>query len=161
MFARPLIDGVDFALNGKELRGKVALDALPRLGDTLADSQGDIAFTLRGFKEGDRLLLRIELSGICRLRCQRCLGELVYPVAVTTSLRLVPAGQIEQDDTGDEMECIEAAAEIDVLSLVEDELLLEIPYSPRHPEGECAAQINELTRSANPFAVLANINKRQ
>ncbi len=161
MFARPLIDGVDFALNGKELRGNVALGALPRLGDVLADSQGDIAFALCGFKDGDRLLLQIELSGNCRLRCQRCLGELVYPVAITASLHLVPAGRIEEVDTDDEIECIEASSEIDVLSLVEDELLLGIPYSPRHPEGECAAQVNELTQSANPFAVLADINKKQ
>lgn len=161
MFARPLIDGVDFALSGKELRGNVALDALPRLGDVLADSCGNIAFALRGLKDEGRLMLKVELVGDCRLRCQRCLGELVYPVAMTSFLRLASATQIDEVDTDDEVECIEASSQIDVLSLVEDELLLGIPYAPRHAEGECVAEVNELKQSANPFAVLADINKKQ
>ena len=161
MFARPLIDGADFALNGKELRGEVALDALPRLADLLADSRGSIAFVLRGFEDDGRLMLEVELAGDCRLRCQRCLGELVYPVAVATSLCLAPAGQVDALDMDDEFEYIEESSQIDVLSLIEDELLLEIPYAPRHSDDGCAAQPDELKRSASPFAVLANLNKKQ
>ncbi|MFA5371146.1 MAG: YceD family protein [Sideroxydans sp.] len=161
MFARPLIDGVDFALNGKELRGSVALDTLPRLGDILANPSGNIAFALRGFKVDDRLMLKVDLFGDCRLRCQRCLGEMVYPVTMAVTLHLVSSGRIEEVDTDDEIDCIDVSSEIDVLSLVEDELLLGIPYAPRHPEGECVTQANELKQSANPFAVLADINKKQ
>jgi len=161
MFARPLIDGVDFAINGKELHGNVALDALPRLGELLANSRGSIAFSLRGFKEGDRLMLKVELAGDCFLRCQRCLGELAYPVAMASSLRLAPAKQIEEVDIDDEVECIESSSRIDVLLLVEDELLLGIPYAPRHSKGECAMQVNEPSESIHPFAALANINKKQ
>ena len=161
MFARPLIDGVDFAINGKELHGNVALDALPRLGELLANSRGSIAFSLRGFKEGDRLMLKVELAGDCLLRCQRCLGELAYPVAISSSLRLAPAELIEEVDIDDEVECIEASSQIDVLSLVEEELLLGIPYAPRHPKGECVMQVNEPRQSTHPFAALANFNKKQ
>lgn len=160
MFARPLIDGVDFALNGKVLHGNVALEALSRLGEILAGPHGSIAFSLRGYKEGDRLMLRVELVGDCLLRCQRCLGELAYPVAMTSSLRLAPAELIEEVDIDDEAECIEASSRIDVLSLVEEELLLGIPYAPRHPKGECAMQVNEPRQSTHPFAALAKINKK-
>lgn len=161
MFARPLIDGVDFAVSGKELHGNVALDALPRLGEILASPHGSIAFSLHGFKDGDRLMLKVELTGDCLLRCQRCLGELAYPVAMTSFLRLAPAELIEEFDNDDEVECIEASSRIDVLSLVEEELLLGIPYAPRHLEGECAMQVNEPRQSTHPFAALAKINKKQ
>ena len=161
MFARPLIDGADFALNGKELRGEVALDTLPRLSDRLAESGGYVAFYLRGHQMFDRLLLEIELTGKCRLRCQRCLGEMDYPIAMTSSLRLVPATEIDAADTDDETECIEAAPGMDVLSLVEDELLLGLPYAPSHTVGKCAEQLNVSKQSSSPFAVLAVLNHKQ
>lgn len=161
MFARPLIDGSDFARNGKELRGTVALDALPRMGDSLVDSRGEIEFALLGFKDGDRLMLKIDLAGECRLRCQRCLGALAYPVSMSSTLRLMPEGSVDDIDADDEAECLQASSRIDVLSLVEDELLLGIPYAPRHPEGECSTQMNEPEQPASPFAVLSNIGKKQ
>ncbi|MNC96676.1 hypothetical protein D3C83_141110 [compost metagenome] len=36
------------------------------------------------------------------------------------------------------MEWIEASAEQDVASLVEDEILLCLPYAPKHAQGKCA-----------------------
>ena len=35
--------------------------------------------------------------------------------------------------------CVVAAAPLDALTLVEDELLLSLPYAPTHADGECAA----------------------
>jgi len=37
MFARPFIDSVDFARNGKEIRGEIAVSALSRLADKLGE----------------------------------------------------------------------------------------------------------------------------
>ncbi len=161
MFARPLIDGVDFALNGKELRGNLALDTLPRLEEVLADAQGNIAYVIRGSRERERLMLEIELHGDCHLQCQRCLGAWVYPVAISNTLRLVQAAMIDAVDTDEEIECIEQSSQIDVLSLLEDELLLGIPYAPRHPEGECEPPATDIKQPANPFSVLAGINKKR
>ncbi|GAB1232762.1 YceD family protein [Ferrigenium sp. UT5] len=160
MFARPLIDGVDFALNGRELRGNLPLDALPRLKELLANERGEIAFLLRGYAKDSHLMLDVELGGECRLRCQRCLGELLFPVAMASSLRLAPPGEIDAVDMEDETECIETSTRIDVLSLVEDELLLGMPYAPRHPAGKCLVPENALNQSASPFAVLANRIKK-
>jgi uncharacterized metal-binding protein YceD (DUF177 family) len=44
-----------------------------------------------------------------------------------------------------------------VVALVEDELLLGLPFAPMHPEGECAPATNDLQHKANPFAVLAGL----
>lgn len=162
MFARPSIDGVNFALNGRVLHGKVGLEALPRLAGLWPDLRGNVTYSVRGRRDGERLLLQLELTGECHLQCQRCLGGMVYPLALSPVLRLVPVEQIELIDSDDELECIEASSAMDVLAMVEDELLLGLPYAPRHPEGECAGQANEFKRAVSPFAELANLdNKRQ
>ncbi len=160
MFARPLIDSIDFASNGKELRGETPIEALPRLGDMLANSRGTLTYVVRGLRIADRYMLEVVLSGVCHLRCQRCLGELVYPVDMTSRLQLVPAEDLDEVEANDDVECIEATSQMDVLALIEDELLLGIPFAPRHPDGACSSVIDGLKQSANPFLALAGLSKK-
>ena len=160
MFARPLIDGIDFASNGKELRGETPIKALSRLGDMLANSHGTLTYVVRGSQVADRYMLEIVLGGVCHLRCQRCLGELVYPVDMTSRLQLVPAEALDEAGANDDVECIEASSQMDVLALVEDELLLGLPFAPRHPDGACSPVIDGLKQSANQFLALADFNKK-
>jgi uncharacterized protein len=160
MFARPFIDSVDFARNGKEIRGEIAVSALSRLADKLAKSDGSLTYIVRGFHEDGRDMLEVSLQGVCTLKCQRCLGELDYPVDVVSRLWLLPADKLddaEEDD--DEMDAIEAEARLDVLALIEEELLLGLPFAPRHTEGECVPAASDLQQKANPFAVLAGLKK--
>lgn len=160
MFARPLIDSVDFARNGKEIRGDIAVSALSRLADKLAKSDGSLTYIVRGLHEEGRDILEVSLQGDCILRCQRCLGELDYPVDVVSRLWLLPADKLdeaEKDD--DEMDAIEAEPRLDVLALIEEELLLGLPFAPRHTEGECAPAAKGLQQKANPFSVLAGLKK--
>ncbi|MDD5059263.1 MAG: YceD family protein [Sideroxydans sp.] len=161
MFAQPLIDGMDFARIGRELHGEIPVKSLSRLGDMLAKSDGSLTYVVRGFREGDRYMLEVALGGMCYLRCHRCLGEIEYPVGITTRLQLVSAEQLDEVDANDdEMECIEASSQIDVLALVEDELILGLPFAPKHPEGTCSPDIEGLQQSVNAFSVLANLKKK-
>lgn len=158
MFARPFIDSVDFARNGKEIRGEIAVSELSRLSDMLTKSDGSLTYLVRGYREADRDMLEVSLQGACALRCQRCLGELEYPVNLVSRLRLLPAEQLDEAEVDDdEMDAIEADPRLDVVALVEDELLLGLPFAPMHPEGECAPATNDLQQKTNPFAVLAGL----
>jgi len=160
MFARPFIDSVDFARNGREIRGEIAVSELSRLSDVLAKSEGALTYIVRGHHEDSGDILEISLQGMCTLRCQRCLNELDYPVNMLSRLRLLPADKLdasEEDD--DELDAIEASLKLDVVALIEDELLLELPFAPKHPEGECAPTANDLQQKASPFAVLAGLKK--
>ena len=160
MFARPLIDSVDFASSGRVLRGETPIDALSRLGDLLADSHGTLTYTVRGLREDDRDMLEVELHGVCQLRCQRCLGELKYPVDTVSRLQIVAADRIDEFDTNDDVDCIEASSHLDVLELVESELLLGFPFAPKHPEGACSPVLEGLEQPENPFSVLAGLIKK-
>jgi uncharacterized protein len=159
MFARPFIDSVDFARNGKEIRGEIAVSELSRLADLLAKPDGLLTYRVRGFQEEDRDMLEVSLQGACALRCQRCLGELEYPVNLVSRLWLLPAGKLDEVEEDDEVDAIEAEHRLDVLALIEEELLLGLPFAPRHPEGECAPAANDLKQKVSPFAVLAGLKK--
>ena len=159
MFAQPFIDSVDFARNGKEIRGEIAVSALSRLGDMLAKPDGSLTYVVRGYRVDDCDMLEVSLQGMCALRCQRCLSELDYPVNIVSHLRLLPADKLDEVEEDDDIDAIEAAPRLDVAALVEEELLLGLPFAPRHPEGECAPATNDLQQKVNPFAVLAGLKK--
>jgi uncharacterized protein len=162
MFAQPFIDSSEFASQGKELRGEVAVSALPRLQDVLATGEGVIRYELRGYqdKEG-RLMLELSLEGSCQPRCQRCLEAMTYPVRVISRLHLVEGELDEFADEDEEFDSIAATRQLDVVGLLEDELLLALPFAPRHAEGECVADKAGLSQpETNPFAVLAGLKSK-
>lgn len=162
MFARPFIDSVDFARNGRSISGEMPMASLSRLSDILTDSDGVLAYVVRGSQQERDSLLELEVHGVCRLRCQRCLEEFSYPLAITSRLHLLEASELGKfDDVDDEVDYIEASKQLDVLTLIEDEVLLGLPFAPKHPDGSCVAVPDGLQRSTNPFAVLAGLKKKQ
>jgi uncharacterized protein len=159
MFARPFIDSLDFAHRGEELRGEVPVAELPRLKDMLADPQGKVSYVLRGLCDKDgKPQLELSLEGLCILRCQRCLEGLNYPVKLVSRLRLVSDSD-ESDVDDDEMDSIPVDKHLDVLSLLEEEMLLSLPIAPKHATGECQIAAEGLAKSENPFALLAGLKK--
>jgi len=137
MSARLLIDGLDFARNAEALHGKITVAELERLQDYLSDNRGELEYTVSGGLDGNgKPVLRIAIKGALNLRCQRCLGGLAHPVRVQTSLLL--AGNENELARLDENELVDgvlAEPEMDVLALIEDEMILSLPISPRHRVG--------------------------
>ncbi len=159
MFARPLIDAMEFAGNGGEMCGEIPFKELSRLDNLLIDSTGKLAYVIRGERTNDRGVLYVSLNGVAHLRCQRCLGGLEYPIEVTSRLKLASAEELDAVEDEDEDEYIEASSQLDVIGLVEDELLLSLPFSPKHPDAVCGSVNEGLKQAANPFAVLVGLKK--
>ncbi len=167
MFARHFIDSLDFARKGLELRGEAVIAEMPRLQDVLAAPEGQISYVLRGVqgKNGEPLL-ELALEGSCQLRCQRCLQAMPYAVNTVSVLMPVPASELESSlaEAGeleeDEVDRIPADAHLDVLALIEDEILLGLPLSPRHEIGVCEAAAEKApAEEQHPFAVLRGLKK--
>lgn len=172
MFERQFIDSLDFANNNRELRGEIAMAQMPRLQDKLVvldagfehDHKKNISYILRGFRDrNDKPMLEVKLDGLCQLRCQRCLQGLIYPLKLVSQLLLVKDLDESSLDEEDEIDSILVDSHLDVFSLFEEEILLNLPFAPRHPVGSCRPVeegyvVEETDRiNKNPFAVLSGL----
>jgi uncharacterized protein len=126
---QPVIDGFEFASAGASLTGALSIHDFPRLRDMLAE-----------------------------LRCQRCLEAL--PFEIEADEVLVLAGTQAEIDAEpadvDAADRVVAAKEMPVRELVEDELILALPYAPRH--ADCSARASaDAAEKTLPFASLRGL----
>ena len=163
MSARALIDSLEFARAAEQLSGSVPISELPRLADSLFDPDGILQFELAGGRDSrGRLRLRLSVAGSVDLQCQRCLGKLVFPVALKTNLLVLTNEQVGDAGEIDDLDGVPAAPGTDVWSLVEDEVLLAIPLAPRHAENECSPAVKAAGNpAASPFAALAKLTQER
>jgi uncharacterized protein len=134
-----VIDSLEFARTEQTLHGNLPLPGLTRLKDSLVDVLGAVEFEVKGSHDARRRpILRLAIHGMLHLQCQRCLGALDHPLQVLNTLLLVNAGEAAAGDLDeDDAEWIEASGNLDVAALVEDEIILSLPYAPRHEERSC------------------------
>ena len=128
---------------------------------SLYDTLGLVEFAVQGgYDSRHRPTLKVDVSGVLHLKCQRCLGQLDFPLRLASTLLLANAAEGAALDD-EECEWIEASPALDVESLVEDEIILGLPYSPRHAEDNCPADrpdpAGDTGRSA--FAKLAALRR--
>lgn len=161
MSAQTVIDSLEFARAGQELRGSLPVARLARLQDCLFDADGSVQFGVKGGRnEERRLILMVEISGSLHLQCQRCLRVLEYPLCLSNTLLLVRQGENMKADDPDAPDWIEAEPETDVAALIEDEILLSLPFAPRHAEGSCQSAVSSDQREAeksSAFSKLADL----
>ncbi len=134
----PRFDAFRLSSAGSVLEGRVDPAQLPRLADEVGSDAGEVAWRVLGIRdETGRPAIAVELSGHVRLECQRCLGTVEVPVEQRTELLLAHDEQeLARLDGDSELEVVLAKEPLDAQTLVEDELLLTLPYAPRH-EGQC------------------------
>jgi uncharacterized protein len=165
MYARPFINSLDFARNGRRLGGEVQLAELPRILEMLENPQGILSYTIQGGVDMQgTYFLDLSVAGQCRLRCQRCLHGLDHPVRLDTRLLLrdqPSLDALDHKDAGGEEEDLDsilADAHLDVLDLLEEEILLSLPIAPKHEFGACkAAGGGNRHEERHPFEVLAKL----
>lgn len=164
MFARHFIDSLDFAFKGSEIQGEVPLTEMPRLQDKLAVPEGKISYVVRGLHDKNGMpMLEVALTGLCQLRCQRCLEKLEYPIQLSSRLLLVQESELDEFSSGEDeqQDSIPADKHLDVLALIEDEILLSLPFAAVHPPGTCQLVAEGSDQSEkSPFAVLAGLKNK-
>lgn len=117
----------------------------------------------------DIYILNIDAAANINLVCQRCLQQVSFALSVNVQIALLANEQDEgllEDDADylilDDILAYEPQVGLDVVALIEDELLLMLPISPRHDDCHLAVQsvgelVEEEAESDNPFAVLADL----
>ena len=157
-----LIDGFEFAAAGAKQQGTWAVGDFPRLRDMLASDAGEIRYEIEGVSDSrGRPALRVRLNGALQLRCQRCLEPMRFDVDSDETLVLA-ATQAEIDAEPvdpDSPDRLLAAEEVRVRDLLEDELILALPYAPRHEGCEVGAEAGD-GEKISPFAGLRGMLRK-
>ncbi len=154
-------DPLRFASEGRSLTGKLALKGNKRLADVLSGEQGEVGYTLLGeIGRDDKPYFRLFLNGAMNLQCQRCLGPMVWELDQVSLFQLVrPGAEIPEEELEiDEFDAIEATPDFDVIALVEDEVLLAVPFAPRHESCDAPRPQGGVEKES-PFAALAKLRK--
>jgi len=175
------LDIMVFAEAAGSLSGTTPLSALPRLQDGLHPDPADSTVPTATWQASGEVrirrgappqaLLRLQAQAVAPLECQRCLGSVLTPLAFDRQFQFAATEEAAAElDAQEEDDVLVLSRNFDLLSLIEDELLLALPPVPRHEtcpqplpmsaeadgftaENEAAAE------KPHPFAKLAAMKK--
>jgi uncharacterized protein len=159
-----------FAEEDGTLASEDALRDYPRLaGETSGDTAAiHVRWSARGELRNPghvrpEAWVHLEAVATLPLVCQRCLAPVEIPVEVARAFRFAKdeATAAAEDDEADE-DVLAESREFNLLELVEDELLMDLPVAPRHvicpvlpsfSSGDPAFDAAQAEKK-NPFEVL-------
>ncbi|MFK8066712.1 MAG: DUF177 domain-containing protein [Gammaproteobacteria bacterium] len=159
-------DPIKFAKTGENLSGQISVAQLHRLTLSLYDDNGIVKFDLK-FEQKNRSRVAIgKFETEVNMICQRCLNPVKVPIQDNIQLEFVIGEDVEGHLEDQGYEVVTLVEEMLALAeLIEDEVMLALPFSPLHDEGKCSdnAIIEKLqkTEKPNPFAVLAKLKNDQ
>ena len=163
MSQRVVIDSLAFARTGGSLQGELPVAGLTRVIDMLTSSAGCLSYHAQGqMGPRDRPQLLLKVNGSLVIRCQRCLEGIDYPVAIHSLLEFVDDEEelTQEEIEDDSKDFLTVQSELDVMDLIEDEVILELPQAPRH--DSCALpEAGRQTEKASPFAVLQGLKSKE
>ncbi|MFJ1258680.1 DUF177 domain-containing protein [Cupriavidus sp. CuC1] len=188
------LDLFAFCRAGDAATGEVAARDLPRIiAETAAQAPASapdevFSYTLSGFVEEEanepgkpaveRLFIDLAVNGRVWLDCQRCLRVYKQPIATDMCFEVVAseadADAAPMDD--DELDVIVGSKRFDLLTLIEDEVLLALPVAPKHDvcptvheslvtgvDGQAEPEpevLPEEEKRPSPFAALAGLKTK-
>ncbi len=156
----------------RRLHGQAPLPGFSRLLSGLPEQpEGRVVdWELTGETDAlGRRYLSVQARVVVALECQRCLGRFDLPLQVGNRVQLVEkeseleAEDLAQDDH-ETPDLVLGSDQFDAHEFVEDELILALPYVPKHdvcpslPEVLETAEDSDTDRPS-PFAMLAKLKK--
>lgn len=161
-----VIDAFEFCRLKEQREGEIAVADLPRLAKESVGKLGMIKWSLQGGSNSQRLpQINLLVSGEVRLMCQRCLSPFAFKIASSAVLVLAQdeegADEVDALLADESVEVVVGSPAFNVLQLIEDEVLLTIPLSPKHEA--CPVQLlpalGEEGERVSPFAVLKSLKQ--
>lgn len=170
----PVLDIRAFALSRGRIAGDTPLAAFERLAQ---ESQGDCAqhrlvwAAQAELKDGASGALDPWLHLTVKTRmpmtCQRCLSPVDISVEISRSFRFVDSeAAAEAQDEEAQEDVLATGTEFNLASLIEDEVLLDLPIIARHDRCPAPVRLSAVdahyeqtsTEKKNPFAALAGMS---
>jgi uncharacterized protein len=159
-----VISNIDFARKALEVHGRIPVSQFPRLPDLLASQDGELEYVLLGnVDSNNRPSLRLQVQGKVQLQCQRCLESFEFELEID-SVFIIAADESaipdlpEDDDVLPDEDYVIADTQMRVADLIEDEILLALPYAPKHEAVQCNVDGKaDAMKRPSPFAVLEKL----
>ena len=158
------IDPARLAEAGARIFGRMRFDEMPSLRADAYGRAGVAVIDLQfGRDDENRACVTGRISASTEVTCQRCMRPLTLELVAEVSLGIVG----DEVEAGRLPECYEPLLAGDepvaLADLVEQELLLVWPMTPRHEAGMCRPDAQPATegkqKGPNPFAVLEALRK--
>ena len=161
------------AMIRSDFRGVIVSKDMERLSEAVVRCNDYVDAEVQFEKDAQALtVFHGHLATQVTLICQRCNGELDYPVEAEFCFTPVQGEEQESDDIIPEAyEPVEVNdhGEVNLLQIFEDELLLSLPIVPLHAESECTVKQDDMSfgkiepeqERQNPFAVLKELKRDQ
>ncbi len=166
---------VAFANEGASLAGEELLSHYPRLAhEAVREDESVVRWSASGRAVpvtggSPEIWLDLQADAQIWLQCQRCLEPVCQLLSVQRSFRFVhnESAAAELDEEIDE-DVLVYSKDFDLYTLMEDELLMELPVAPRHEECPQAPLMQTQTQDfsdqpedkPHPFAALQALKKK-
>ena len=161
------VDPRRLSIQGKTLTGSVDVNLCSRIKEAVKEISSTINISLSFYlEEQGRKIVNIRASGAVKVICQRCLSPMPLQLECDTILCVVWSEE-EADALPKNLEAwIVPEDKGDLIDLIEDELLLELPFIAYHKKEECNSldtnilplelsnKTEEVNTESNPFEAL-------
>lgn len=164
------LDPVRSAQKQSRFDGVIPQQVLPRLAE-MAVPDGRVEVTLACDRDEQNLaVLRAQIRTQLQLVCQRCNDTFLQPVDID-----VTYSPVRDDDAAEQLPStyepvmLSEDDDVHIHQLIEDEVLLAVPFAPMHDEQSCQqtshmswGEIDEAAEDKpNPFAVLNKLKNSE
>ncbi len=169
MLTEPLPTTLDVrkaAAREVSVSGSVPVAKLERLQGALASEAGSIEARCEfGRDEENRSIVTLTVTAELEIPCQRCLEKMPVSVAAVNRLAIVGSDDSAKQLPGSLDPWIVEAEQGDLWTLVEDELILELPVVAYHDTDACKQLLDAYRQPPvtaepdgdNPFKVLEQL----
>lgn len=158
-----LIDTITFTREQQQCSGEVRLQALNRRvwsHELLVKRDAVIQFQARGGTDRwQRPFINVSVKGELQLICQLCLQAVSWTLSDQSHVVLFADEQsLDEAMVADEaLEGILWQEQFNLVSLIEDQILMAIPVAPRHSDCDHVLATSTNQASDNPFAKLVGL----
>ena len=159
-----LLEPLSLARAGESLKGQFSLKEFHRLETLVNDDQGGLVYQLDFSVDTNSIcFIRGEIKASVSVLCQRCLEPMQLEITHLVSLGIV-RDLAEAKELPAKYEPLTLTEEtLSLTELVENELILALPFSPMHIPGDCPMSdiLDKFgdNRIRTPFAALAEFKK--
>ncbi len=166
------LDVLAFAEHAGHLEGELPLASMQRLqalcvSEALPSDALKVSWQAWGLSEQARgqkhIFLHLQASATLAMTCQRCLAPLPVNVEVDRQLRFVAGDDAAAaEDAESEDDVLALTASLNLPFLIEDEMVMALPWVPRHevcphPLPLPADVQDAAQEQPHPFAALAQL----